>query len=42
MMTKLSSGVGMSRAMKGLEVSTVATRWKLMSVSENCGTMVVM
>jgi len=28
---KLSSGVGMSREMKGLEVSTVDTRWKLMS-----------
>ncbi len=39
MTTKLSSGVGMSRAMKGFEVSTMETRWKLMSVRENCGVM---
>ena len=42
MMTKLSSGVGMSRAMNGLDVSTSDTRWKLMSVRENCGVMWVM
>ena len=30
--TKLSSSVGISRAMNGFDVSTVATRWKLMSV----------
>ena len=34
-----SSGVGIQRAMNGFEVSTVGTRWKLMSVSENCGQM---
>jgi hypothetical protein len=39
MMTLDSSAVGMSRATKGLEVSTIGTRWKLMSVRENCGTM---
>ena len=33
MTTRLSSGVGMSRAMNGLEVSTSGTRWKLMSVA---------
>ena len=32
MITKLSSGVGMFRILKGLDVSTVGTRWKLMSV----------
>src|SRR5450631_2784286 len=32
-----SSGVGIQRAMKGFDVSTVGTRWKLMSVSANCG-----
>ena len=37
--TRLSSGVGMSRAMNGLEVSTVGIRWKLISVRENCGVM---
>jgi hypothetical protein len=36
---KLSSGVGISRAMNGFEVSTVGTRWKLISVRENCGVM---
>ena len=35
MTTKLSSGVGMSRVMKGFDVSTVGTRWKLMSVHYN-------
>ena len=34
-----SSGVGIQRATNGLEVSTVGTRWKLMSVSVNCGQM---
>ena len=34
-----SSGVGIQRAIKGLDVSTVGTRWKLMSVSVNCGQM---
>ena len=34
-----SSGVGIQRAMNGFEVSTVGTRWKLMSVSVNCGQM---
>ena len=34
---KLSSGAGMSRATNGFDVSTVGTRWKLMSVNENCG-----
>jgi hypothetical protein len=31
--------VGTSRAMKGLEVSTTGTRWKLMWVRANWGTM---
>src|ERR1700682_6189034 len=31
------SCVGIQRAMNGFEVSTVGTRWKLMSVSANCG-----
>ena len=35
-----SSAVGIQRAMKGFEVSTVGTRWKLMSVHENCGQIV--
>ncbi len=35
--TTLSSGVGIQRAMKGFEVSTTGTRWKLMSVWVNCG-----
>ena len=35
-----SSGVGIQRAMNGFEVSTVGTRWKLMSVHENCGQIV--
>ena len=34
-----SSGVGIQRAMKGFDVSTVGTRWKLMSVWANCGQM---
>ena len=42
MITKLSSGVGISRRMKGLEVSTVGTRWKLIWVSENWGQMWLM
>jgi len=37
--TKLSSAVGMSSAMNGLDVSTVGTRWKLTWVRENCGVM---
>ena len=37
----LSPAVGMSRAMNGFEVSTTGTRWKLMSVSPNCGHDVV-
>ena len=39
MMTIDSSGVGIQRATKGFEVSTVGMRWKLMSVSVNCGQM---
>ena len=35
-----SSAVGIQRAMNGFDVSTVGTRWKLMSVNENCGQMV--
>jgi hypothetical protein len=38
--TRDSSGVGISRVIKGLEVSTVAIRWKLISVWENCGVMI--
>src|ERR1700761_1597310 len=34
-----SSGVGIQRAMNGFDVSTVGTRWKLISVSVNCGMM---
>ena len=34
-----SSGVGIQRAMNGLEVSTIGTRWKFTSVSVNCGQM---
>jgi hypothetical protein len=34
-----SAGVGIQRAMNGFDVSTIGTRWKLMSVSENCGQM---
>ena len=34
-MTIDSSAVGIQRAVKGFEVSTVGTRWKLMSVSVN-------
>jgi len=30
-----SSGVGIQRAMKGLDVSTIGTRWKLMLVWVN-------
>ncbi len=37
--TTLSSADGMSRAMKGLEVSTIGTRWKFTCVWANCGTM---
>ena len=37
--TSDSSAVGIQRAMNGLEVSTVGTRWKLTSVSVNCGQM---
>ena len=37
--TRLSSAVGIQRAMNGFEVSTTGTRWKLMSVSVNCGQM---
>ena len=37
--TMLSSALGMSRAMKGLLVSTTGTRWKLTWVCANCGTM---
>ncbi len=37
--TKLSSVCGISRAVNGLEVSTVGTRWKLTCVRENCGQM---
>ena len=37
--TMLSSADGMSRAMKGSEVSTTGTRWKLTWVCANCGTM---
>ena len=37
--TMLSSGLGMSRAMKGLLVSTTGTRWKLTCVCSNCGQM---
>ena len=33
------SAVGIQRAMKGFDVSTVGTRWKLMSVWVNCGQM---
>ena len=33
------SRIGIQRAMKGFEVSTVGMRWKLMSVSVNCGQM---
>ena len=36
-----SSGVGIHRATKGFDVSTVGTRWKLMSVWLNCGTDVI-
>ena len=39
MTTKLSSAVGMVRAMNGFEVSTVGTRWKFTCVWENCGQM---
>ena len=39
MTTKLSSGAGISRAMKGLLVSTQGTRWKLTWVCVNCGQM---
>ena len=39
MTTMLSSALGMSLAMKGLEVSTTGTRWKLTWVRENCGQM---
>ena len=35
----LSSALGMSRAMKGFDVSTVGTRWKLTCVRANCGQM---
>ena len=35
--TRDSSAVGIHRAMNGLEVSTVGTRWKFTSVSVNCG-----
>ncbi len=35
--TRLSSAVGIQRAMNGFDVSTIGTRWKLMSVSVNCG-----
>src|SRR5579863_493405 len=34
-----SSGVGIQRATNGFDVSTVGTRWKLMSVWVNCGQM---
>ena len=34
-----SSAVGMARAMKGLEVSTIGTRWKFTCVRANCGQM---
>ena len=37
--TMLSSALGMSRAMNGLLVSTVGTRWKFTWVRENCGQM---
>jgi hypothetical protein len=37
--TMLSSALGMSRAMKGLLVSTMGTRWKLTCVCANCGQM---
>ena len=37
--TRLSSAVGMVRAMNGLLVSTTGTRWKLMCVRVNCGQM---
>ena len=39
MISMLSSAVGTSRAVKGFDVSTVGTRWKLTCVSENCGQM---
>jgi len=39
MTTRLSSAVGMVRAMNGLEVSTTGTRWKFTWVRWNCGTM---
>jgi hypothetical protein len=38
-MTIDSSAVGIQRATKGFEVSTVGTLWKLMSVSVNWGHM---
>ena len=37
MTTKLSSALGMCRAMNGFDVSTVGTRWKFTCVRENCG-----
>ncbi|MNM63559.1 hypothetical protein D3C81_749290 [compost metagenome] len=37
--TMLSSGAGISREIKGLEVSTHGTRWKFTWVRENCGQM---
>ena len=38
LMTTIDSpAVGIHRAMKGFDVSTIGTRWKFMSVSVNCG-----
>ena len=37
--TMLSSADGISRAMNGLLVSTVGTRWKFTCVCANCGQM---
>ncbi len=39
MTSMLSSALGTSRAMNGLDVSTVGTRWKFTCVSANCGQM---
>ena len=40
MTTSDSPAVGIQRAMKGFDVSTIGTRWKFTSVSVNCGQIV--
>ena len=40
MTTSDSPAVGIQRDTNGFDVSTIGTRWKLMSVSVNCGQIV--